>query len=64
MNTKEIRALLGISRTEFSKRYHIPLRTLEHWDAGDRKPPEWAVYILERLVKMDTKYGHDDVEVP
>ena len=60
MNTVEIRALLGISRAEFARRYHIPIRTLENWDAGTRKPPEWALYILERVVRMDTKYGHGD----
>lgn len=62
MNTVEIRGLLGINRTEFARRYHIPLRTLEHWDAGDRQPPEWALFVLERLVKMDMKYGHDSEE--
>ena len=60
MTTVEIRALLGIGRAEFARRYHIPLRTLENWDAGVRKPPDWAVYLLERVVRMDTKYGHED----
>ena len=53
MTTVEIRAILGISRAEFSRRYHIPIRTLENWDAGTRKPPSWALYILERLVRID-----------
>lgn len=53
MNTKEIRALLGISRAEFSRRYEIPIRTLENWDAGVAKPPEWARKLLERAVLED-----------
>ena len=64
MNTKEIRALTGMNRTDFARRYHIPLRTLEHWDAGDRTPPEWAVYMLERLVKMDIYMDRKDKEIP
>lgn len=55
MKTKEIRALLGISRAEFSKRYNIPVRTLENWDAGVNSPPEWARALLERVVKEDAE---------
>ena len=31
---KEIRDLAGISRAEFSRKYNIPVRTLEDWEAG------------------------------
>ena len=55
MNTKEIRGLLGISRAEFSRRYGIPVRTLENWDAGKAQPPEWARALLERVVKEDAE---------
>ena len=55
MNTKEIRAILGVSRAEFSRRYEIPIRTLENWDAGIRQPPEWLLKLLERVVREDAK---------
>lgn len=55
MNSKEIRAILGISRAEFSRRYEIPIRTLEGWDAGVRKPPEWLLKLLERVVREDAE---------
>ena len=55
MTTKEIRDLLGISRAEFSRRYGIPVRTLENWDAGKTRPPDWARALLERVVKEDAK---------
>lgn len=60
MNTKEIRALLGISRAEFSRRYEIPIRTLENWDAGIAKPPEWTLKLLERVVREDAAVGKSD----
>lgn len=53
MNTKEIRAILGISRAEFSRRYEIPIRTLEDWDAGKSHPPDWVLKLLERVVRED-----------
>lgn len=55
MNTIEIRAIIGISRAEFSRRYGIPVRTLEDWDYGKRKPPEWLLRILERVVREDAE---------
>ena len=55
MNTVEIRAILGISRAEFSRRYEIPVRTLENWDSGVRTPPDWLLKLLERVVREDAE---------
>lgn len=55
MNTIEIRAILNVSRAEFSRRYGIPVRTLEDWDYGKRKPPEWLLRLLERVVREDAE---------
>ena len=55
MNSKEIRAILGISRAEFSRRYHIPPRTLEDWDKGISNPPVYVLELLERVVKEDAE---------
>jgi putative transcriptional regulator len=49
----EIRQILGISRAEFSRRYNIPVRTLEDWDSGKREPPAYVIALLERVVKED-----------
>jgi putative transcriptional regulator len=53
--TEEIRALLGISRAEFARKYKIPIRTLEDWDSGKSNPPAYVVELLERAVKEDIK---------
>ena len=55
MDTREIRDMLGVSRAEFSRRYEIPIRTIEDWDAGKSKPPEWALKLLERVVREDAE---------
>ena len=52
-DSERIRKMLGVSRAEFSRRYNIPIRTLEAWDAGDRVPPEYVITLLERAVKED-----------
>ena len=53
--SRRIRAILGISRAEFSRRYHIPIRTLEEWDSGKNHPPVYIMELLERAVKEDAK---------
>ena len=53
--TEEIRAILGISRAEFSRRYHIPIRTLENWDSGKQSPPIYVIELLERAVREDMR---------
>lgn len=49
----EMRELLGLSRAAFSRLYKIPVRTLEDWEAGRRKCPDYVMYLLERAVKED-----------
>ena len=42
MNIREMRAQLGDTQSEFSARYHIPFRTVQNWETGMRKPPEYV----------------------
>lgn len=53
MNIREMRAELGDTQSEFAKRYRIPFRTIQNWETGIRKPPEYIVSLLERQVKED-----------
>lgn len=53
MTIKEIRNLLGISRAEFSRRYHIPERTLDDWEKERRTPPTYVLELLEFKVRND-----------
>lgn len=37
----------NISRAEFSRTYNIPNRTLEDWDWGNRKPPQYVKLLID-----------------
>ena len=54
MSTTEMREHLKISRAEFSRRYNIPLRTLENWESGKSKCPDYVRQLLERAVLEDS----------
>ena len=55
MTTKEMREYLNVSRAEFSRRYNIPVRTLENWESGKSQCPDYVGQLLERAVKEDAK---------
>lgn len=50
--------MAGISRAEMSRRFEIPIRTLENWESGVNQPPIWAEKLiiekLERIQKEKT----------
>lgn len=43
---KEIRESNGFSRVAFSKSYNIPIRSLENWESGARKAPEYVKTLI------------------
>lgn len=47
----EMRNYIGVSRAEFSRRYNIPLRTLESWESEVRTPPKYVLDLLEESVR-------------
>lgn len=53
MTISEMRERLKVSRAEFSRRYNIPIRTLENWESGKSKCPDYVRQLLERAVLED-----------
>ena len=49
---RKIREQTGLSRKDFSIHIGIPLRTIEDWEAGRRRPPEY----IPRLIAYQLKY--------
>ena len=49
---KRLREQTGLSRKDFSTHVGIPLRTIEDWEAGRRKPPEY----IPRLIAYQLLY--------
>lgn len=47
---KELRESTGLSQSKFAEKYHIPVGTLQHWEQGVRKPPEYVEYLLNCLI--------------
>ena len=55
MTIKELRQITGLSQKAFGEKYHIPKRSIENWEGGQRQVSETILYLLERAVKEDYK---------
>ena len=53
MTIHEMRIALGDTQSEFAERYNIPFRTIQNWEDGVRKPPEYVVALLESRIQSD-----------
>ena len=57
MTFKELRNLSGMTQKEFSNYFSIPKRTIENWDSGTSKCPDYLLQLLtyklskENLIK-------------
>ena len=73
MNIREMRTRLGDTQSEFAARYNIPFRTVQNWETGTRKPPEYITELLESRIKNDLlnrktavlpKYSSQKLDLP
>ena len=73
MNIREMRTCLGDTQREFAARYNIPFRTVQNWETGTRKPPEYITELLEIRIKNDLlnrktavlpKYSSQKIDLP
>lgn len=54
VDVRLIRKKLSLSRQEFADRYGFSIRTLQHWEQGDRHPHGSAMILL-LLLQRDPK---------
>jgi DNA-binding transcriptional regulator YiaG len=56
MTIKEARLHAGLTQQQMSDLFQIPKRTIENWEAGDRKPPAYVEKLLvEKLTQIATE---------
>lgn len=50
---RRLREQTGMTRKDFSTHIGIPLRTIEDWEAGRRRPPEYIPRLIEYQIKYE-----------
>ena len=54
MLIRELRKKTGLSQSKFAEYFEIPLRTVQEWEQGRRKPPDYIPKLLERIWRIET----------
>ena len=57
MNSKDyllrLRESTGMTRAEFCEYFEIPYRTLQDWELGNRKMPDYLLRLMAYKAKME-----------
>ena len=54
---RRLREQTGMTRKDFSIHIGIPLRTIEDWEAGRRRPPEYIPRLIDYRLKYEELIG-------
>ena len=52
---KELRANTGLSQQKFGMLFQIAAINISNWEQGITTPPDYVIYMLERLIEIDPK---------
>ncbi len=53
MTFKELRERSGMTRQEFMEFFGIPYRTIQSWELGDRKCPQYVLDLMEYKLRKE-----------
>jgi len=55
MDFKELREKSGLSVAEFSRQLNIPYRTVQNWEYGQTKCPDYVIDLMAYKLGIDNK---------
>ena len=55
VNVKSVREKTGLTQTRFASAFGISVKTLRHWEQGERKPQGAALVLLNAAAKDHKK---------
>lgn len=50
---KELRKESGLSQKKFADYVRIPFRNIQNWEQGYRKPPDYVVDMVNRIIELE-----------
>ena len=61
---KELRKETGMNRVDFARYFDIPYRTVQDWELGNRKIPEYLLRLMEYKIRMEKMIKERGITVP
>lgn len=59
---KTLRKKTGLSQQKFGMLFRISAINIANWEQGVTRPPEYVMYMLERLIELDPTVPRREVE--
>lgn len=53
MTILELRKKTGLSQSKFAKRFHLNVRTVQTWEQGTRKTPDYVIWLITRVIELE-----------
>lgn len=63
MDIRTLRLSTGMTQKAFAEYFKIPVRTIEDWEAGKRKPPVYVVELIEYKIKKEELTVKKSIEI-
>lgn len=57
LDVKELREKHRLSRAQFCDLFGIPYRTLQSWEIGERRCPQYVLRMMETLLELGERRG-------
>lgn len=53
----ELRSRTGMNRREFAEYFDIPYRTIQEWELGNRRMPEYLLRLMAYKIQIEIEKG-------
>lgn len=53
----DLRKSIGMNRREFADYFEIPYRTVQEWELGNRKMPEYLLRLMAYKIQIEKEKG-------
>ncbi len=53
----DLRKSTGMNRREFAEYFEIPYRTVQEWELGNRKMPEYLLRLMKYKICVEEEKG-------
>ena len=58
MDIVELRTKTGLSQSQFAKKFHLSLRTLQSWEQGIYKTPEKYLFLIGYIIDLENEISN------
>lgn len=53
LDIKDLREQFGLSRQQFCDHFEIPYRTVQDWELGNRKCPDYLIKLIQYKLEKE-----------